>query len=162
MYRKSMIAGAFALLCLSLPTSAQAQRLIVNQLSGKCLDVPGISNMTPGTPLQLFDCEVNGVDFSGKPSDQFWFFGQQGPIRNRLAGMCMDITGTNPGAQITINVCNGANTAQFWNFRPDGYIQNQATGMCIDVAGFPGVQTGTPLLLSPCEFGNPQTDQRWR
>ena len=162
MLRKLIAIAAFAVLCMSAPTAAQAQRLIVNQLSGKCLDVPGISNFTPRTPLQLFDCEINGVDYSGKPSDQFWFFGVQGPIRNRLSGLCMDISGTHPGALITINVCNPANPAQLWIVRQDGFIQNQATGKCIDVAGYPGVATNTPLMHSDCEFGNPQTDQRWR
>jgi len=162
MFRKTLLAAAFALLCLSLPTSAQAQRLIVNQLSGKCLDVPGISNMTPGTPLQLFDCEVNGYEYGGKPSDQFWFFSQQGQVRNRLSGLCMDISNVHPGSRITINVCNGANPAQYWVFRQDGFIQNRATGMCVDVAGYPGVHSGTPLQLMQCEFGHPQTDQRWR
>ena len=160
--RKFLVAGAFAVLCLLMPAKAEAQRLIVNQLSGKCLDVPGISNQTPGTPLQLFDCEANGVDYSGKPSDQFWIFGVQGPIQNRLSGLCMDISGTHPGAQITIAVCQPGNPAQLWLVRQDGFIQNQATGKCVDVAGFPGVATGTPLMHSDCEFGNPQTDQRWR
>lgn len=160
--RNFLLAGVLAVLCFAMPGKAEAQRLIVNQLSGKCLDVPGISNYTPGTPLQLFDCEYNGTDFSGKPSDQYWFFGGQGPIRNRLSGLCIDISGAHPGAQITIAVCNPANPAQIWFVRQDGFIQNQATGKCIDVAGYPGVATGTPLTHADCEFGHPQTDQRWR
>lgn len=160
--RKIFFAAVFSVLAAAAAEAQPAGRLIVNQISGKCLDVPGISNLTPGTPLQIFDCEVNGVDFSGKASDQFWFFGVQGPIRNRLSGFCMDISGTHPGAQITIAVCNPGNPAQLWIVRQDGFIQNQATGKCVDVAGFPGVATGTPLLLSDCEFGHPQTDQRWR
>lgn len=162
MFRRLLGVVAAAAISLFVADAAQAQRLIVNQLSGKCLDVPGISNFTPGTPLQLFDCETNGVDYSGKPSDQYWFFNQQGQIRNRLSGLCIDISGAHSGAQLTIAVCNPANPAQNWTFRQDGFIQNAATGKCIDVAGYPGVQTGTPLTHSDCEFGQPQTDQRWR
>mgnify|MGYP003393272972 CR=1 FL=1 len=162
--RKSIIAAAIAALCL-MPDAAHAQiagRIIINQLSGKCLDVPGISNMTPGTPLQLYDCEFRGLEIGGKRSDQFWIFGPQGNIRNALAGYCIDITGTHNGALLQIQPCNGANPAQIWIFRPDGFVVNQVTGKCIDVAGSPGVNSETPLLLSDCEFGNPQTDQRWR
>ncbi|MBY0531932.1 MAG: RICIN domain-containing protein [Xanthobacteraceae bacterium] len=162
--RKPIVTAAIlAVLNFILPAPAQQPgRLIVNQISGMCLDVPGISNRTPGTPLQLYDCEVNRVDFSGKPSDQFWFFGVQGQIRNSLSGMCIDITGTHPGANLVIAICNPANPAQSWIVRPDGFIQNSATGKCIDVAGFPGVGRETPLLHSDCEVGHPQTDQRWR
>lgn len=165
MFQRMIALAAVAVLSMLFAAAAQAQvppRLIVNQLSGKCLDVPGISNFTPGTPLQLFDCEANGVDFSGKRSDQFWVFTGQGQIVNGLSGLCIDITGTQPGANLVIAVCNPANTAQIWTVRPDGFIQNAATGKCIDVAGFPGVNTNTPVLHSDCEFGNPQTDQRWR
>lgn len=165
MTRISLFAAAAAALCLSQIADAQAQpapRLIVNQLSGKCLDVPGISNLTPGTPLQLWDCEVSGVEPNGKRSDQFWYADLQGPIRNALSGLCMDISGTHPGAQITVAVCNPANPAQIWTLQPDGFIRNVATGKCIDVVGYPGVVTGTPLQLFDCEVGHPQTDQRWR
>lgn len=165
MIYRAMILAAAAVIFISFTAAAQAQtagRLIVNQISGKCLDVPGISNLTPGTPLQLYDCEVNGLDYSGKRSDQFWTFGPQGQIRNTLSGLCIDISGTQPGALITVAVCDPANPAQNWIIRPDGFIQNAATGKCIDVAGHPGVNTETPLLHSECEAGNPQTDQRWR
>ena len=164
--RKSILAILLlAALSSIFPATTQAQttgRLIVNQLSGKCLDVPGISNQTPGTPLQLFDCEFNRTEIGGKPSDQFWVFGVQGPIRNTLSGMCIDIEGTHAGALLKIAICNAANPAQIWIVRQDGFIQNAATGKCIDVAGFPGVNAQTPLLHSDCEPGNPQTDQRWR
>ncbi len=164
--RKSIfVAAAFAALCF-MSAAAHAQgtgRIIINQLSGKCLDVPGVSNMTPGTPLQLFDCEFNMLEVSGKKSDQFWAFGAQGPIRNTLSPtFCIDITGTHSGAFLQVQPCNGANPAQIWIFRPDGFVVNQVTGKCIDVAGSPGVNSETPLQLSDCEFGNPQTDQRWR
>lgn len=163
--RMIALAAAAAITVFAFSSASHAQgagRLLVNQLSGKCLDVPGISNYTPGTPLQLYDCETNGLDYSGKRSDQFWVFGFQGPIRNALSGLCIDISGTQPGALITVVACNPANPAQNWIVRQDGFIQNAATGKCIDVAGFPGVNKETPLLHSDCEVGNPQTDQRWR
>jgi len=124
--------------------------------------VPGLSNTTPGTPLQLYDCENNGVDFSGDHSDQFWAVNQQGQIRNTLSAMCLDISGTENGAQIVVAACDPANTAQNWTIRPDGLIQNAATGKCIGVANSPALANETPLVHSDCENGNPQTTQRWR
>lgn len=164
MLRSAFAAAFVAALCLFLPASGHAQtqgRIIINQLSTKCLDVPGTMNMNPGVRLQLWDCEFSGLEPGGKRSDQFWVFGAQGPIRNTLAGFCIDLTGPNNGDALQIQPCNGS-ISQNWVFRPDGFIQNQANGKCIDVAGFPGVNTGTPLLASDCELGNPQTDQRWR
>lgn len=137
-------------------------KLIVNQLSGKCLDVPGISNLTPGTPLQLYDCEVSGFEVNGKESDQFWAFDRKGQIRNTLSGMCIDIAGTEKDSLIQIEACDAANPAQVWVFHENGFIENEATGKCINVAGIAATATNTPLQLSECEVGNPQTDQRWR
>jgi hypothetical protein len=160
----TIVAGA-ALSIMLVVGSAQAQapgKLLVNQFSGKCLDVPGISNQTPGTPLQLFDCEHNGLDYSGKPSDQFWVYGLQGQIRNTLSGMCIDISGTNNGALVQVQACDASNPAQNWVVRQDGFIQNQVTGKCINVAGVAQTANNTPLQLTECEIGLAQTNQRWR
>lgn len=159
------ITAAAALSVMLVAGSVQAQtpgKLIVNQFSGKCLDVPGLSNLTPGTPLQLYDCEHNGVDYSGKPSDQFWVFAEQGQVRNTLSGMCLDISGTGNGSLIQIEACDAANPAQYWIVRQDGFIQNQATGKCINVAGMAATANETPLALTECETGLAQTSQRWR
>ena len=159
------VTAAAALSIMFVEGSAKAEmpgKLFVNEVSGKCLDVPGISNQTPGTPLQLYDCETNGFDYSGKHSDQFWVLMPQGQIRNTLSGMCIDISGTQPGAQIVVANCDPANPAQNWAVRQDGFLQNTATGKCIAVAPVPSLNNETPLLHSDCENGNSQTAQRWR
>jgi hypothetical protein len=159
------VAAAAALTVMFAVGTTQAQvpgKLIVNQLSGKCLDVPGISNLTPGTPLQLFDCETSGFEIGGKKSDQFWAFNMKGQIQNTLSGMCIDISGTETGSLVQIQACDTTNVAQIWTVREDGFIQNQATNKCINVAGVAATETGTPLQLSDCEIGLAQTDQRWR
>jgi hypothetical protein len=159
------ITAAAAISVMFVIGSAKAEgpgKLIVNELSGKCLDVPGISNRTPGTPLQLYDCEVSGFEVNGKTSDQFWVFDRKGQIRNTLSGLCIDIAGTEKDSLIQVETCDAANPAQVWIFHENGFIENEATGKCINVAGTPGTATNTPLLLSECEVGNPQTDQRWR
>jgi hypothetical protein len=161
--RMIIIAATAALSAMLVAGTVQAQpagKLIVNQLSGKCLDVPGISNFTPGTPLQLFDCETNGLDYSGKTSDQFWAFGPQGQIRNTLSGLCIDISGTDNGSLIQIKACDPTNVAQNWIVRQDGFIQNEVTGKCINTFG--ATTNTTPLQLTECEIGLAQTNQRWR
>ncbi len=159
------VTAAAAISVMFVMGSAKAEmpgKLFVNEVSGKCLDVPGISNQTPGTPLQLYDCETNGFDYSGKHSDQFWVLMPQGQIRNTLSGMCMDISGTQTGALITVAICDPANTAQNWFVRQDGLIQNAATGKCIAVVPAPALINETPLVHADCEAGNAQTTQRWR
>lgn len=163
MFQRASILAA--VLAISFAGSARAEdrgKLIINELSGKCLDVPGISNMTPGTPLQLYDCETSGFEVNGKESDQFWLVDQKGRIRNTLSGMCIDIAGTENDSLIQVEACDESNAAQVWIFHENGFIENEATGKCINVAGMPGKETNTPLLLSECEVGNSQTDQRWR
>lgn len=166
MFSKVIVVAASAAISVMLVAgSAKAEmpgKLFVNQVSGKCLDVPGISNQTPGTPLQLFDCETNGFDYSGKHSDQFWVLTQQGQIRNTLSAMCLDISGTQAGALITVALCDPTNTAQNWTVRQDGFIQNAATGKCIGVAPAPALTNQTPLVHGDCEFGSPQSVQVWR
>lgn len=159
------VTAAAAISVMFVVGSTQAQpagRLIVNQHSGKCLDVPGISNLTPGTPLQLYDCETHGVDYSGKPSDQFWIFAQEGRIQNTLSGLCLDISGIENGSLIQIEACDATNPAQNWTVRADGFIQNAATGKCINVMGAAATANETPLALTQCEIGLAQTNQRWR
>lgn len=159
------VTAAAALSVMFVAGSVKAEtpgKLIVNQLSGKCLDVPGISNRTAGTPLQLYDCEVSGFEVNGKESDQFWMIDAKGRIRNTLSGMCIDIAGTENDSLIQIEACDESNPAQVWVFQENGFIENEATGKCINVAGVSATATNTPLQLSECEVGNPQTDQRWR
>lgn len=160
-----VVAASAALSVMFVFGSAKAEmpgKLFVNQVSGKCLDVPGISNLTPGTPLQLYDCETNGFDYSGKHSDQFWAVTQEGQIRNTLSGMCLDISGVENGAQITVAVCEAGNEAQNWTVRQDGLIENAATGKCIGVVSAPNLTNETPLVHADCETANPQSTQRWR
>jgi hypothetical protein len=163
--RKSIfIAAALTALCFTPASAQQTQepgKLIINEVSGKCLDVPGISNTTPGTPLQLYDCETSGLEVGGKKSDQFWLVSQKGQIRNTLSGLCIDIAGTDNNSLLQIKPCDPANPAQVWMFHPNGFIQNEVTGKCINVAGVGANANMTPLQLSDCEFGDPQTDQRW-
>jgi hypothetical protein len=61
-----------------------------------------------------------------------------------------------------VQACDATNPAQNWIVRQDGFIQNQATGKCINVADAAATANETPLLLTECELGLAQTNQRWR
>lgn len=170
---------AIAVAALLVVPAAEAQqqgRMIVNTLSGKCLDVSGAPGVNRGAPLILYDCERSGYNPNGTPSDQFWIF-SGGFIRNALSGKCIDVSGAPGvvnGARLQLWDCetsgrssNGALTDQLWALRPDGFIVNQNSGKCIDVSGAPGVGNGAPVQLWDCENSgrNPNgsvTDQRWR
>ena len=103
---------------------------IVNQLSGKCIDVAGAPGSANGAPLQLWDCERSGRNRdNGSPTDQKWVVTNQGFIRNKLSGKCIDVSGapgSANGAQLQLWDCelsgrnrdNGSTTDQRW--RLDG------------------------------------------
>ena len=150
---------------------------VVNTLSGKCMDVAGAPGTDNGASLQLFSCELNGLNAdNGSPTDQQWIAIDGGFIRNTLSGRCIDVAGapgTDNGARLQLFDCelsgfntNGTSTDQRWVVRADGFIQNLLSGRCIDVAGAPGTGNGAPLQLVDCELsgfnGNGSlTDQRW-
>ncbi|NEU72558.1 ricin-type beta-trefoil lectin domain protein [Hassallia byssoidea VB512170] len=94
--------------------------LIVNKLSGKCIDVAGAPGSTNGAPLQLWDCERSGRNRdNGSTTDQRWVVTSQGFIRNRLSGKCIDVAGA-PGST------NGAQL-QLWDCELSGRNRDNAS-----------------------------------
>lgn len=151
---------------------AQAQHFIVNQLSGRCLDVAGAPGTANGALLTLYDCELSGRNPNGSQTDQRWQFLPNGLIRNALSGRCIDVPGapgvTN-GARLILYDCetsgrnpNGSQTDQRWEMLSSGLIRNVLSGKCIDVAGNPGRSNGAAILLYTCEVAGGQSDQYWR
>lgn len=104
-------------------TNASAQgRFIVNQLSGRCIDVAGAPGTENGAQLQLWDCESSGRNPNGTPTDQLWEFLPDGFIRNSLSGRCIDVAGapgTRNGAPIQLFDCEvaGGESDQYWRLR---------------------------------------------
>jgi hypothetical protein len=152
--------------------------LLVNRLSGVCIDVIGAPGRASTTPLQTYPCERTGKDAWGGPSDQYWQWDSEtGFISNNLTpSQCLDVTGapgTANGAPLQLYNCErsgydrwGNVTDQAWTMRSDGFIVNRLSGKCIDVAGAPGATNHLPLWLWDCESsgvsGNgAPTDQKW-
>lgn len=161
-----------AALFLSTGEASAQGKFIVNQLSGKCIDVAGAPGVKHGTALQLYACEFTGYSPDGAATDQRWEFLPQGFIRNTLSGKCIDVTGTpgvTNGARLILADCelsgryaDGSQTDQQWQILPDGLIKNKLSGKCIDVSGSPGVANGARLQLWECEVAGGPTDQLWR
>jgi hypothetical protein len=93
---------------------------IVNELSGKCLDVAGYPGRYNGSKLIIYDCE-----FGDPGTDQRWTFTSNGFIRNKLSGKCIDVAGApgrENGAPLQLwdcelsgrNAQNGSRTDQKW------------------------------------------------
>ena len=74
---------------------------LVNNLSGKCIDVAGAPGIANGARLQLYDCEYSGLGPGYTTTDQKWEITSDGFIRNTLSGRCIDVAGA-PG------ITNGA------------------------------------------------------
>jgi len=152
--------------------NASGGRFIVNQLSGKCIDVSGAPGMGNGAPILLYDCERSGRNPNGSQTDQLWEFMPQGFIRNKLSGRCLDVSGAPGvanGAALILYDCelsgrnpNGSQTDQQWELRPGGLIRNKLSGRCIDVPGAASTKTGARLQLWDCEVAGGASDQYWR
>ncbi len=126
-FKFSQVWLAFALVLLSVPlvsgeASAQTRsggRFIVNQLSGRCIDVAGAPGTGNGAPIILYDCELSGRNPNGSQTDQQWTLDRSGLIRNRLSGKCIDVPGapgTANGARLRLWECEvaGGPTDQLW------------------------------------------------
>lgn len=157
-----------------LPPQAQPAnrkgRLIVNRLSGKCIDVSGAPGTNNGAALLLWECERSGRNPNGSETDHRWTFTPQGFIKNTLSGKCIDVSGapgTTNGARLILWDCetsgrnaNGSPTDQQWELLPTGLIRNKLSGKCIDVSGAPGTRSGARLQLWDCESAR-NSDQYW-
>lgn len=176
-YKKAWSILAAAILVALLTGGAQAQnsgggRFIVNQLSGRCLDVSGAPGTANGAPITLYDCERNRRNPNGSRTDQLWEFTPQGFIRNTLSGRCLDVSGAPGvanGAPLILYDCefsgrnpNGSQTDQQWTLDRSGLIRNRLSGKCIDVPGAPGSANGARLRLWDCEVAGGPTDQLWQ
>jgi hypothetical protein len=169
--------AAIAITAFAPPSNAQQRgKLIVNVVSGKCIDAKGAPGAVPGTKLQIHDCERNGRTSNGAASDQYWEL-TNGFLRNTLSGLCIDVPGqpgSKNGLDLQLANCefngrspNGQPTDQKWFLRQDGAIVNQQSMKCIDVSGAPGIKNGSPVQLWDCESSGrtrngAMTDQRWR
>ena len=169
------------LLGAALSTIAMAEQryFLVNDLSGRCIDVTGAPGVRSGDNLLLVDCEKRGfIPSNRSPSDQLWQFHGNGFIVNALSGKCLDVEGAPGhvnGTELQIAPCefsgrnpNGSPTDQRWAMIEGGFIVNLLSKKCIDVAGAPGTANGRKLVLWDCELEgfNPSndspTDQRWQ
>ena len=171
----------FSLLFIEQPSEAQSAngRFINNFLSGKCIDVAGAPGRSNGAGLQIWDCELTGVNpDNNSVTDQRWMLTSGGFIRNTLSGKCIDVAGApgrSNGTPLQLWDCelsgrnrdNGSITDQRWIMTGNGFIRNTLSGKCIDVAGAPGQINGARLQLWDCELSGrnrdngSDTDQQW-
>ena len=168
-----LLAAALSMAGLFCAGEASAQgRFIVNQLSGKCLDVSGAPGVKNGAPLILYTCEFSALNPNGSPTDQMWEVLPQGFIRNALSGKCIDVPGApgiKAGTALILYDCemsgrnpNGSTTDQQWQFTKEGLIRHKLSGLCLDVKGAPASNNGARLQLATCEVAGGPSDQYWR
>jgi O-glycosyl hydrolase len=127
-----------------------AEELVGNQ-SGKCLDVPGVSD-TNGTQLEIYTCNAG--------SNQEYTPQSNGEISVYSGGTekCLDAynQGKTAGTIVDIYTCDGGSN-QLWQVHPDGGITNDESGLCLDVYG-QGTSNGTDVDLYTCNGGS---NQQW-
>ncbi|HLL68631.1 MAG TPA: cellulase family glycosylhydrolase [Micromonosporaceae bacterium] len=128
--------------------AAPAPTTIVGTQSGRCVDVPNVSQVN-GTQVVLWDCAGNANQrFAYTAAQELRVYGTK-CLEARLAGR------TN-GTAVVINDCTGG-AHQTWTLGADGAVANNDSGLCLDAVGRRTVN-GTPVNLWTC---NGQTNQRW-
>ena len=111
-----------AALFLSTGEASAQGKFIVNELSGKCIDVSGAPGVKNGAPLILYACEFSGKNPNGSQTDQQWQLTPEGLIRHKLSGNCIDVVG-NPGsangAHLQLATCEvaGGPSDQYWRVK---------------------------------------------
>lgn len=131
---------------------------IVNFLTNKCLDPVG-NKPTNGTQVQINTCSSS--------EDMIWELTEEGYIRNKASGQCLDVTGTvgkANGLPLRLFDCEteyGLND-QKWSFTNSRFLMNNLSGKCLDVPGDWGDTDGLITQLWTCEFDEAaNTDQLW-
>ncbi len=122
---------------------------IVNQHSGKCLDVVDASSADQAK-VQQFHCHLG--------SNQRWTFNQNGEIINQQSGKCLDVVDASSADQAKVQQfhCHGG-ANQLWRVMQGGEILNQNSGKCLDI---PNSDTADQVQLQQytCHQGS---NQQW-
>jgi endo-1,4-beta-xylanase len=125
------------------PNNGTAKRIVGAQ-SGKCIDVPNVSQ-TNGTRVQLYTCHGN--------SNQLWTLTSSRQL-TVYGTRCLDAAGSGNGAAVQIYACSGQSNQQ-WNVNSNGTITSAQSGRCLDVWG---TGNGQQVQLYDC---NGQANQRF-
>lgn len=104
---------------------------------GRCLDVTGGAT-TPGTLVELYDCNGNGA--------QNWVQQKDGTLLNPQSGLCLAAPSAANGTQLDVETCTGASNQKF--SVTSGRPINAPAGKCVDVVG-------------DDQYGNWQDPQVW-
>jgi dienelactone hydrolase len=122
---------------------------IVNQNSGKCLDIADAS-FADHAKIQQFHCHGG--------TNQRWVLGQRGEIISKLSGKCLDVVDASTADQARVQQfgCHGG-ANQLWRVTSAGEIVNQNSGKCLDI---PSADTADQVQLQQftCHQG---LNQRW-
>ncbi|MEW2297789.1 ricin-type beta-trefoil lectin domain protein [Streptomyces sp. NPDC006743] len=124
---------------------------VVNDLSGRCLDVKDTSSAV-GALMWLWNCgPVTDAKVWQLPTVQ----GPTGRIAG-YGGKCADLAGSGstdaPGTQVQLNSC-GTGTSQQWTLAPDGTVR--VLGRCMALSGG-GTANGTRAVLAACDGSSAQ------
>jgi hypothetical protein len=114
--------------------------------SNRCIDVVD-GRRSAGTALQIWDCNTF--------AQQRWEFWSDGTLR--VMGFCMAVGGSQDGATLRIQGCNGG-AAQRFNLNGAYDLVNIAADKCVDVKDH---QTGNGARLQLWSCSG-EANQKWR
>ncbi|MCX5409820.1 RICIN domain-containing protein [Streptomyces sp. NBC_00335] len=150
-------------------TASYGPYLIANNVTGKCVDIPGLGAGPVNGPVNQYTC-----DGSANDNQRFWFDHQATTsngtalytIRNSKDGLCLDVPdyGNVPaGAKVSEYWCrpSGDNQLYWLSTRPDGHnwLVNYVSGLCLDVDG---VRTGGNDARLTLYYCSDTDDHHWQ
>jgi hypothetical protein len=124
-------------------------RHVVNQLSGKCMDLAGGST-ADHAKVQQYHCQDG--------TNQIWIFDAKGEIVSLSSSKCLDVPNGSLADHILLQqyTCDGG-TNQLWRVTPRGEIINLNSGKCLDLPDG-NVADQVQLQQFSCNNG---TNQEW-
>ncbi|MFI2432998.1 non-reducing end alpha-L-arabinofuranosidase family hydrolase [Streptomyces sp. NPDC018693] len=139
--------GSLAAMLVATPAQAATTGELRGVGSGRCLDVPGLSQ-TDGTNLHIWDC------WGG--TNQQWTLTDNNQL-TVYGNKCLDVPGNaTAGTRPVIWSCHGG-TNQQWRVNADGTVVAVQSGLCLDVSGG-ATANGTAVQLWNCTGSN---NQKW-
>mmetsp|Transcript_63210 Transcript_63210/g.116397 ORF Transcript_63210/g.116397 Transcript_63210/m.116397 type:complete len:744 (+) Transcript_63210:750-2981(+) len=120
---------------------------LVNKLSGKCIDVQTILGFGPGK-FNDMPLEINFCQFHSSETPQMWELTDGGFIRSVMSGKCIKPL----EASLLADLKNKAG-AKFKQWHLEHWHLEHSLDFMQKLS--------IPLVLSDCEYYNPNTDQTW-
>lgn len=122
---------------------AEGIKLKVGYNHNYCLDVSGTDSNANNANVQIWNC--NEVTETWHLNEKMQL------VADWNSSVCLDASGTNPGAGANVGIYNCAEVTETWNFLSNGQIQARwDPNLCLDIEGNYSTTSGTNVGIWHC------------